>query len=119
MSKQVYDEEGRLQAFGDDITRTFYVYDEQGNQISARPYSVEENAEADALAAQFVDMEAKAAQREKVRLIITDLKAEKDRMDPILAKTPAQITGGDTKDVARAAKRIADAAIDIAKLLTE
>lgn len=58
-----------------------------------------------------------AAARTAVRTIITDLQAEKTRVEPVLAKTPAQITGGDTKDVARAARRIADAVIDLTRFV--
>jgi hypothetical protein len=57
------------------------------------------------------------ADRLAVQAIITDLQAEKDRCQVVIDKTAANITGGDTKDVARAAKRIADAAIDLARFV--
>lgn len=62
---------------------------------------------------------ARAASRAAVKAIITDLQAEKARADAVIAKTTAQITGADTKDVARAAKRIADAAIDLARFVQD
>lgn len=52
-----------------------------------------------------------------IKTIITDLQNEKARYQVVINKTNANITGGDTKDVARAAKRIADATIDLTKLL--
>lgn len=57
------------------------------------------------------------ATRAAVKLIITDLQAEKTRCDAVIAKTNATITGADTKDVARAGKRIADAAIELARFV--
>ena len=77
-----------------------------------RPKTAEEIATATAAA-------EREAARVAIRAIVNDLQAEKDRCDVVLAKTAAQITGGDTKDVARAAKRIADAAIDLAKFLRD
>lgn len=56
--------------------------------------------------------------RTAVKAIVNDLQAEKARCDVVLAKTNAAITGADTKDVARAAKRIADAAIDLARFVS-
>ena len=46
-----------------------------------------------------------------------DLQAEKARAQVVIDKPNNTITGGDTKDVARAAKRIADATIDLAKFV--
>ena len=77
-------------------------------QWTVRPWTAEELA-VQAAAAQY------EADRLTVRAIITDLQAEKARAQAVIDKTNANITGGDTKDVARAAKRIADAAIDLAR----
>jgi hypothetical protein len=55
------------------------------------------------------------AQRAVVRQVVTDLQAEKDRAQTIIDKTNALITAGDTKDLARSVKRIADACIDLAR----
>jgi hypothetical protein len=111
-------QEGTLVEQWDDDTRIYTSYDAEGTPTS-RPYTGPENVVADANAAAAATRAAEETRRAAVKLIVTDLKAEKDRLDVVLAKTPAQITGGDTKDVARASKRIADAAIDIARLLTE
>ena len=79
---------------------------------------VERPKTAEEITADTVAAEREAA-RVAIRAIVNDLQAEKDRCDVVLAKTAAQINGGDTKDVARAAKRIADAAIDLAKFLRD
>jgi hypothetical protein len=115
----VYNEAGRLVQLWDDASRTYTEYDAQGVQVLSRPYTVEENAAADAEAAAVVAAEARAAQRALVKAIITDLQAEKARADAVIAKTNNQISGADTKDVARAAKRIADAAIDLARFVQD
>ena len=57
------------------------------------------------------------ALRNLIPQIIADLKTEKARCDTVLAKDNSAITPGDTKDVARAAKRIADATIDLARFI--
>lgn len=103
----------------DDATRTYHEYDAAGVETLARPYGPEENADADARAAAAQARTDRETARTAVRAIVTDLQAEKARCDVVLAKTAAQITGGDTKDVARAAKRIADAAIDLARLVKD
>lgn len=75
---------------------------------TARPWSVLELAERTAAAAY-------EAQRLIVKAIIVDLQAEKTRAQVVIDKPNNSVTGADTKDVARAAKRIADAAIDLAR----
>lgn len=42
---------GVLRQWWDDETRTYKAYDAGGTQVSSRPYTVEENAAADAAAA--------------------------------------------------------------------
>ena len=79
---------------------------------TARPWNAAETAERAA-------REARIADRAKVKAIITELQAEKVRADAVIAKANNTITGGDTKDVARAAKRIADAAIDLARFVKD
>ena len=104
----------------DDVSRKVHTYAIDGTELGLpRDYTLEENEEADRAAALATVGAEREATRAAVQLIITDLKLEKDRMDPVLAKTPAQITGGDTKDVARAAKRIADAAIELARFVQD
>lgn len=112
--------DGVLRKFwdADSDPRTYYEYDAQGVQTLARPFNAAENTIATNDAAVDVAEAAAAARVSAVRLIITDLVAEKARVQLVIDKANASITANDTKDVARAAKRIADAAIDIAKLLT-
>lgn len=120
MSIHVY-QDGILRQHWDDTTRTFSAWNIDGTAVpgTPRPYTVEENTRADAEAAESAEQAAHEAQRIIVRAIITDLQDEKTRVDAVIAKSNAQITGGDTKDVARAAKRIADAAIDLARLVKD
>lgn len=107
-----------LSEWKDDATRKVYTFAPDGTQSSIRDYTPEENAEADAAAAELAIQTESAARKAVVKQIVTDLQAEKARVQMVIDKSNAQITAGDTKDVARAAKRIADAAIDIARLLT-
>ena len=125
---QTYYSDGRLHQmfigasvvlFADDSTRTVTTYDESGAVTSSRPYTAEENASADALAAVEADRLAREATRTTIKAIVTDLRAEKARAQVVIDKPNNTITGGDTKDVARAAKRIADAAIDLARFVKD
>jgi len=99
----------------DDTTRT--VTDFTTDPPSVRPYTAEENAAAAQDDADDADDAAYEAQRAVVKQIVTDLQAEKARAQTVIDKTNNQISGGDTKDVARAAKRIADATIDLARFV--
>jgi hypothetical protein len=110
---------GVLRERWDDTTRTYTAWNASGVQTATRPYTAAENAAADAAAAAAAADAARTATRAAVRLIVTDLQAEKDRMDPIIAKSNAQITAADTKDVARSARRIADAAIELARFVQD
>jgi len=112
-------ENGVLRTRWDITSRTVSSWDANGVLIEERPYTAAENASADAMVATEALNAAQKATRERVKLIVTELQAEKDRVQLVIDKTNANITGADTKDVARAAKRIADAAIDLARLLTD
>ena len=81
-------------------------------QWTARPWTAEE------LAAQAAEVQ-READRAAIRAIVDALKAEKARCQTVIDKMTASVTGADTKDVARAAKRIADAAIDIARFVKD
>lgn len=116
--------DGVCREFWDDQTRTYTAYNADGSPVPStqqnpnpRPYTPQENTRADDEAAAQVVLTELETRRAAVRAIITELVAEKDRCNTVIAKDNSAITGGDTKDVARAAKRIADAAIDLAKLL--
>ena len=98
-----------------DTTRTVTTYDETGAVASTRPYTAEENAAAVAEAAARAQ---RVAGRLTVRAIITDLQAEKARAQAVIDTPNATIKSNPApyvNDVARAAKRIADAAIDLAR----
>ena len=72
---------------------------------------------AEEIAAQ-AEASAYEAQRILVKAIITDLRAEKNRAQTVIDATNATINNSPApyiKDTARAAKRIADAAIDLAR----
>ena len=69
------------------------------------------------LAAQ-AEQAAREADRAAVKAIITDLRAEKGRAQNVIDTANATINASPAsyiKDTARAAKRIADAAIDLAR----
>lgn len=119
MSAEVFDANKVLRERWDDTTRTYTAWNAAGVQTSTRPYTATENARADAEVAAAAVVAARAANRAAVKLIITDLQLEKDRMDPVIAKANASITGADTKDVARSAKRVADAGIELARFIQD
>ena len=79
---------------------------------TSRPWTAEE------LASQAAIFEREQT-RVTIKAIVTDLKAEKARAQSVIDKTNATITAADTKDVARAAKRIADATIDLARFVKD
>jgi len=104
----------------DDATRSVDTLDIDGKVLSTRPYTVEENAAADQRVAQAALDSEHAATHERVKAIITELQAEKARVQSAIDATNATINAspaGFIKDNARAAKRIADAAIDLAKFV--
>ena len=118
--------DGVLVERADPITRTVTYWDEDGVLIPSieeapnpRPYTPEENAAADAAALVEAARLAREETRLAVKAIITDLQAEKARCDVVIAKPNNTITGADTKDVARAGKRIADAAIELARFVRD
>lgn len=109
--------DGKLRQFWNSTARTYTEYGESGEVLNTRQYTPEENARLDAEIALAQAKSTRAAQRALIKAIITELVAEKDRAQLVIDKANASITGADTKDVARAAKRIADAAIDLAKFV--
>lgn len=114
---QIYDHRGVLRRAWDEGDLTRIEYDESGAVVSTRTFETVEALWAEFQVEQAAVATELATRRAAVKLVITDLQAEKTRCQTVIDKTNANITAGDTKDVARAAKRIADAAIDIARLL--
>lgn len=103
--------------FNDD-TRTVDTLDEAGDVVSTRPYTDDENATADQTAAQPAIDAEHAATKSRIKQIITDLQAEKDRAQAVLDTANATINSSPAKyvkDGAQSNKRIADACIDLAK----
>jgi len=110
----------------DDVSRTVTYYRDDGvlrptapggEAPNPRLYTPDENDDADARAAEFEQETLITTLRSGIDQVITDLQTEKARVQPVIDKTNAQITPGDTKDVARAAKRIADAVIDALRII--
>ena len=111
-----YGDTGRVE--GDDATRTATTYDATGAMTGTRPYTTEENAVADAAIAEAAALTQRKADQLAVRAIITDLRAEKARAQAVIDTPNSTIKSNPAPyvvDVARAAKRIADAAIDLAR----
>ena len=67
---RAFDTTGRVTPDHDDITRTVTTYDEQGKITSERPYTVEENAAADAAVQAQADAEAARARAELADAIL-------------------------------------------------
>ena len=102
----------------DDASRTVTTYDETGAVTSSRPYTADENATADSAIAEAAAQAQREADRLTVRQIVIDLRAEKARAQAVIDTPNATIKSNPAPyvvDVARAAKRIADAAIDLAR----
>lgn len=102
-----------------EVAKTIETIKADGTVDVSTPMTPEQTAKANAWIADAAARTELAAAQEAVKLIVTDLQAEKARVQPIIDKANNQITAADTKDVARAAKRIADAAIDLAKVVKE
>lgn len=81
---RIYDRYGILVAFWDDETRTYFEYDAQGIQTLSRPYTTEENTEADAAATAEAAEAARAAKAAEDAAILAAIAAT--------AKPPADDT---------------------------
>ncbi|GAB3048724.1 hypothetical protein GCM10027053_03850 [Intrasporangium mesophilum] len=97
MSTRVYDGNGTLAQLWDDTARTYTDFSTEADTV--RPYTAQENARADA--------EASAASADVNRATIEQALADAlAGLDVIIAKTPAQVTGSDTKELARDLRRV-------------
>lgn len=99
---------------GDDAARTAEVRTPDGALIQTRPFTAEENATAAAAAAAETARADREAARVAVRAIVTDVKVEMDRVQPII-----DTGSGDSLKLARATKRIGAAVIDLARLVKD
>jgi len=98
----------RLVARYDETVKpyTLTTWDDHGVEV-VREYTPEETARADARIAHEAD-------RAVIKQIVTDLLAEKERADEVINSVGAT---REDKQVARAVKRIADTAIDLARFV--
>lgn len=106
----------------DDATATYTERDLTGAVTLTRPYNADETAAAAIRAAAAQAAADRATLRAAVKQIVTDLQAEKDRVQPTLDATAADINAAPAaylQDTAKAAKRIADAAIDLARFVKD
>lgn len=106
---------GETLRYDDDAQTVSTLDPDTGEVTSVRAYTEEEAAYPGGPALGVQQDVEHDATKDRVDTIIEDLKVEKDRLQVVIDKANAQIGPADTKDVARAAKRIADAAIDLAK----
>lgn len=93
--------DGILREKWDDATRTYTAYDATGAQISTRPYTAAENAQADADAARLL-----AAANEST--IETNLASDLAAMQAIINETNSDLRtdpSQEIKDIARAMRR--------------
>jgi len=110
--------DGVLTERWDDVARIYTDF--RPDPDVSRPYTAEENQAADQAAADQAAAEEHAETTDRVRAIIDDLQVEKDKLDAVVETDSADINSspaGYVKDTARSAKRIADAAIDLAKFV--
>lgn len=88
---RVVDGNGTLRQWWDDATRTYHEYDETGVETLARPYTPEENAEADARAQAQTEATNEADLMAKARNAITGNKNFLAIASPTNAQTVAQV----------------------------
>lgn len=100
-----------------DETRTYERLDPDGTVVETRPYTPEENAEAD-VRDEHVGREATASElRTEAADSITTLLASIDTLQAIVDKPNNQITAADTKSVARESRRVARQLIAVTRLV--
>ena len=94
--------------------RIVTFFDSEGSVIGTRPYTDVENASADDALQWESENASHETTRSLVKAIITDLKAENDRAQAVIDDVAAT---RNEKNLGRAVKRIADAAIDLARFV--
>jgi len=112
----VDDAAGVVRVRWDDTARVRTEWDKDGTQTDQQPYTTEENAAADQRAIEEQARLAYEQTRQAIKAIVTDLKAEKDRAQAVIDNANATSR---EKDLGRACKRIADAAIDLARFVKD
>lgn len=100
-----------------DFANQLLFHTLEDGTTETRPFTEAEIALIPELEAQNEVETSRETARLAIKAIITDLQVEKTRVEAVIAKTNSTVTGGDTKDVARAARRIADATIELARFI--
>lgn len=113
----IYDAANVLRERWDDAARTFTAWDENGTQTEQRPYTAQENAEADARVQAETEQANEATLREQAAADLTALSASIDQLNLVVDKNNNAIGGGDTKAVAREARAIARATKRLTRLM--
>jgi len=103
----------------DDDTRTHSRLDPSGTVIEQRPFSTEENAEADVRIAHATREHTATGLRGKAEEGIATLLASIDTLQSITALPNNQITPSHTKDVARETRRVARTLVAVTRLVAE
>jgi hypothetical protein len=98
---QVY-ENGVLREQWDDTTRTYTAWDADGDQTEQRPYTAEENAQADAAAVQATQTANKSTIEVNLEQDLAAMQAIKDTPNATINDSPASYI----KEVAVAVRRL-------------
>jgi hypothetical protein len=104
---QVYTD-GVLREQWDDATRTYTAWDENGEQTEQRPYTAEENAQADAAATAATETANKST-------IETNLEQDYANMQAIKAQSNADLRADPSQEI----KQIADAVRRLTRMALE
>ena len=120
MSHQVY-RDGVLREFWDDIPRLYTAWDAQGTQVTQRPYTAQENAQADVTAAASTAAANARTLRLDVESNIATLLTTLAALDTITARTNSTINSNPAasiKDLTREVKTVARQAIRVARIVS-
>lgn len=101
----------------DDTARTVSEYDGEGDVISSRPYTAEENAAADAAQATAQTRANEETLRFDAAAQLAVLLASIDTLQAVTDKANNQLGPADTKTVARETRRVARQLVRLTRLL--
>lgn len=101
----------------DDVTRTHVRLDPEGTVVEERPYTAEENAEADVRELAETRESNASTLRQEARESLAILLASIDTLQAVTDKANNQIGPADTKAVARESRRVARQLIAITRLV--
>ena len=100
-----------------DATRTYTRLDPSGSVTETRPFTTEENAEADIRQAAGARELVAVSMRDQARASIDTLLASIDSLQAVVDKANNQIGPADTKTIARESRRIARQLIAVTRLV--